>query len=77
MEDEIQRILAEVRPEVDFTASTNFVSDGLIDSYDMIEFITELERIFGVMIDGVEIVPENFANLTTIRLLVERSKQAQ
>jgi acyl carrier protein len=77
MEDEIQRILAEVRPEVDFTASTNFVSDGLIDSYDMIEFITELEQVFGVMIDGVEIVPENFANLTTIRLLVERSKQAQ
>jgi acyl carrier protein len=73
MEADIRRILSEIRPEEDFSASEDFMADGLLDSYDMIVLITELEQAFKVAIDGVEIVPEHFANTATIAALIERS----
>ena len=70
---EIRRILSEIRPEADFESSENFMSDGLLDSYDMIELVSELERVFEIVVDGVEIVPENFQNIGSIVSLIERS----
>ena len=49
------------------------MSDGLLDSYDMIELVSELERVFEIVVDGVEIVPENFQNIGSIVSLIERS----
>jgi acyl carrier protein len=76
MEADIRRILSEIRPEEDFSSSDDFMADGLLDSYDMIVLITELEQAFQVAIDGVDIVPEHFANTAAIAALVERSKSA-
>jgi acyl carrier protein len=76
MEADIRRILSEIRPEENFESSDDFMADGLLDSYDMIVLITELEQAFTVSIDGVDIVPEHFANTAAIAALVERSKSA-
>lgn len=73
MNDKVLQILCEVRPEINFADSKNFTADGLLDSFDMIMLIAELELAFGVKIDGVEVVPENFASLSTISALVQRS----
>lgn len=73
MNEKILRILCEVCPEINFADSRNFTADGLLDSFDMIVLITELELAFGVKIDGVEVVPENFSSISTISALVQRS----
>ena len=72
--DEILSLLIEVRPESDFASSNNFIADGLLDSFDMVMLIDELEEKFDVKIDGTEIIPENFVSVDAIIQLIESSR---
>ena len=73
MEDRVYEILENLRPEFDFRNSENFVEDGYLDSFDIVTLVSDLESEFDVMIDGLEIVPENFETVGTICELIERS----
>jgi acyl carrier protein len=65
-------ILSEIRPEFDFTASQDFMADGMLDSFDMITLVAALDKTYGISIQGTDIVPENFKNLQTIEALLRR-----
>lgn len=71
--NKIFQILSNLRPEFDFTASQNFIDDGYLDSFDVVALVSELEETFGVLIDGLDILPENFSSLESIAKLVEKS----
>ncbi|BFH71638.1 MAG: acyl carrier protein [Paenibacillus dendritiformis] len=71
--DTIMDILKELRPECDFASSTDFISDGLLDSFDIVSLVTELEDKFTVLIDPLDIVPEHFMSLPAIAGLVKKS----
>ncbi len=75
MKEKIYEILQETRPEFDFRESTNFVEDGFLDSFDVVTIVSALENEFGVVIDGLDIVPENFETADKICELVERSRK--
>ncbi len=66
-------ILEELRPEFDFKASKDFIEDGLLDSFDVISLVTELEDKFGVLIDALDIVPENFNSVQAISDIVKKN----
>ena len=70
----IETILKGLRPELDFRESNDFFEDGLLDSFELVLLVTELENTFEIKIDGAEIVPENFNNLVVIKSLVDKSK---
>lgn len=72
----ILEMLAELRPEFDYENSSNFVEDGLLDSFDIVSLTTMLEDYFKVKIDGMSIVPENYASVDAILALVKSSKGA-
>ena len=72
----ILEMLAELRPEFDYENSSNFVEDGLLDSFDIVSLTTMLEEYFKVTIDGMSIVPENYASADAILALVKSSKGA-
>jgi acyl carrier protein len=63
-------ILKELRPENDFEQSADFLADGLIDSFDVVTLVAELDKRFGISIDGMEILPENFCNIKAIKRLL-------
>ena len=65
-------ILREIRPEFDFTASSDFIADGMLDSFDMITLVATLDKTYGISIQGTDIVPENFKNLKTIEALLRQ-----
>lgn len=69
----IAEILKEIRPEFDFTASLDFISDGMLDSFDIVTLVSSLDKNFGVSIPGMEILPENFTNIQTIEVLLRKS----
>ncbi len=73
MEKKILEILEEVRPEFEFGESEDFIEDGLLDSFDIVTIIDSLEKEFGIVIDGLDVVPENFVNVDSIKSLVEKS----
>lgn len=64
--DKLFKILAELHPEIDYTSSSNLIEEGLLDSFDMVLLVTELEKSFGVKISGDEIRAENFKDIDTI-----------
>ena len=68
----LPEILKEIRPEFDFTASSDFIADGMLDSFDMVTLVATLDKTFGISIQGTDIVPENFKNLETISALLRQ-----
>jgi acyl carrier protein len=70
----VLQILTEIRPEFDFTGSSDFIADGMLDSLDVIMLVSELEKTFSVSIDGVDIVPENFRNAESIHDLLKKHR---
>lgn len=71
--DTIFTMLMELRPEFDFTESEDFIMDGLLDSFDIISLTSMLEEKYDITIDGMDIVPENYASLEAIVRLVKKS----
>ena len=71
--EKIYEMLEEIKPEHDFKDSEDFIEDGLLDSFDVISLVDMLEEEFGIIIDGLDIIPENFANVDLIIQLIEKS----
>ena len=72
--EKLYTLLEEIRPDVDFRNITTLVTDGFIDSFDIVTLISDFEDQFGIQIAGSEVLPENFANIDSIVKLLERSK---
>lgn len=71
--EQIYKILEELRPEFDFRESNDFIEDGYLDSFDIVSVVTELEATFGILIDGLDIIPENFQNIQAICDVVKKN----
>lgn len=72
--EEILTILARIRPEADYRTSTDYIADGLLDSFDLVTLVADLDSEFGISIPGVEITPERFKNAETITSLVNECR---
>jgi len=70
--DKIVNILSGIRPEFDFTRSQDFIADGFLDSLDVVMLVTELDKQFSISIDGIDIIPDNFKNVDSIKALLEK-----
>lgn len=68
----ILEILTEIRPEFDFTESRDFIEEGLLDSLDVVTLVSDIEKNYGISIEGVDILPENFSNAAAIKTLLQR-----
>lgn len=75
MKEKIFEILEMIRPEFDFHTSEDYIEDGYLDSFDVVTIIDELEKEFGVIVDGLEVIPENFCNVDAIEALVNKSEK--
>lgn len=72
MKEKVLEILSNIRPEFDFSDNVNFIEEGMLDSFDVVTLVADLDSTFGISIDGVDIVPENFSSVESIiNLLVK------
>ena len=71
--DAIYQMLEELRPEYDYRESSDFIEDGLLDSFDIISLIDMISEKYGVSIDGLDIVPENFCTAQAISELIKKN----
>jgi aminoglycoside 3-N-acetyltransferase len=70
--DRVVAILKEIRPEEDFPNSDNFISDGMLDSFDLVLLIEALEKVFITKIQSADVRPEHFCDLEAITGLLEK-----
>lgn len=73
MREKIIQILSDLRPEFDFTEDVNFIEEGMLDSFDIVNLVSDLDSTFGISIDGVDILPENFATVEAIENLLKKN----
>ena len=66
--ERIRDILGSLHPELkdEYLTSENYIEDALIDSFDLIVLVAELEKAYNISIKGIDILPENFQNLASI-----------
>jgi acyl carrier protein len=68
----IEQILTGIRPEFNFSESEDFIADGMLDSYDVLMLVADLDKSYGISIAGVDILPENLRNITSIEKLLAK-----
>ena len=73
MKQKIIEILTELRPEFDFNQNVDFIEEGMLDSFDVVTLVTTLDETFGISIDGVDILPENFSSVERIETLLMKN----
>ena len=73
--ESLLKILAEIRPDVDFEDNKELVDSGELDSFDIVTLVGELCDAYDIEIGADEIVPENFNSLEAIMALVTRLQE--
>ena len=70
--DELLRMLSDLHEDVDFESCDTLIDDGILDSFDIVTLIAEINDEFDLTIPAEEIVPENFNSAETIWNLIQR-----
>ena len=65
-------ILTGLHPEVDFEACNTLVDDSIIDSFDIISIVSEINDAYDVVIPAEEIIPDNFNSARALYELILR-----
>lgn len=72
--EKLMQILQDIRPDVDFENETALIDDGILDSFDVVSIISEIDDAFDVQIRITELDPENFNSVESIWNLVQSLK---
>lgn len=72
MREEVLEILTEICPDVDFEAEKELIDAGVLDSFSVIQIVTELMEHFNIFIDADDIEPENLNSLDNICEMIEK-----
>ena len=72
MKEQILEILNDINPDVDYETETALVDDDVLDSFELVSLVSELNGEFGINITVVDLVPENFNTVDAMVALVER-----
>ena len=70
--EELLAIMIDVRPDLDFETETALIDDGILDSFDIISIVSEVNAQFGIEIDVNDLLPENFNSAEALYELIER-----
>lgn len=69
--DKLLTILSGLRPDVDFANETALIDNGILDSFDIISLVSELNDAFGISISPADLDPENFNSAESMWKLIE------
>lgn len=72
--EKLMKILKKVKPEIDFKNCKQLVDDGILDSIEIVEIITEIEEQFSIEIDPEQIDPDNFQSAEAMSEMIRVAK---
>lgn len=70
--EELLNILTELHPDVDFETEEQLIDNKILDSFDIVTLVAEIDAEFDVAIPAEELVPENFNSAKALYALIER-----
>lgn len=66
------KILQDLHPEVDFETNDSLIDGKVLDSFDIITLISEINEEYDVKIPVDEIIPKNFNSARALFALIEK-----
>ncbi len=73
--EELLEVLKEIKPDIDFKKEKNLITDGLIDSFDVVTLVSEINDAFDISFPVEEVVPENFENIDALYKTIQKIKE--
>lgn len=70
--EQLMSILEEMRPDIDFESETQLVTDRLLESFDIINLVSELDDEFDIKIKPADLIPENFDSVEAMWEMIQR-----
>lgn len=70
--NELLEILNELHPDVDFETCDTLIDDEILDSFDIVSLIAEINNEFDITISAKDIIPANFNSAQALWALIER-----
>ena len=64
-------ILGDLHPEIDFENEDALVTDGVLDSFDIVSLVAEINSEFDITVGIDELEPENSDSVDAMEKLVE------
>lgn len=71
MREKILEQLKEINEDVVADLNKDLIASGILDSFDIVNMVVELEEAFGVDIDVDLVTPDNFQTAEAIIKLME------
>lgn len=72
MKEKLMEILEELRPDVEFEGCTDLIDGGVLDSFDIVSLVGELNDEFDIEINVEHLQPENFNSVEAMLKLIEK-----
>ena len=69
------KILEEIDDTIDFRKERALIDDHLLDSFGVIQLVSEIEDTYGVTIEAAKMIPENFNSAEAIWKMIERLRE--
>ncbi len=73
--EELFAVLEELRPDVDFHNETRLFTNRILDSFDIVSLVGELNAKFDIAINVAALVSDNFDSAEAMWRLVTRLKE--
>lgn len=75
MKEQLLDILCELRPDVDFEAEEALIDDEILDSFDIVSLVSELNENFDIAINVDDLLPENFNSVNAMLELIVKLQE--
>lgn len=73
--EELMEILSNLHPDVDFGTEERLVDDKILDSFDIVSLIAEINETFDIAITAKDILPENFNSAKALYDLIQKLEE--
>ncbi len=73
IKNKVVNILCEVNPKIQDNIETDLLESGILDSFEIVNIVMELEMSFGIEIEPEDIAPDNFKTVGAIVKLIEKN----
>lgn len=70
--EELMEVLEGLRPDVDFEGETGLIDNGILDSFDIVTLVTELNDTFDIEIKPNNLIPANFNSAQAMWELIQQ-----
>ena len=70
--DKLMKILWEINPDIDFETDDALIDGGMLDSFDIVTLVAEIDDAYDVQIPAEALIPENFNSAKAIFALIQR-----